>query len=215
MKNQFNLISFFRKLLITFFSAVFIFLVSLSCSSSNQDLRVSGFRFSFEGSDYYIRSIYCPDNIKSCNHLIGRDFEAVDINQDRMIDKIIRGDATIGKSQRIYDFSLKLLEEENKLSEINKTSDKFKYKIEKLNLSFEITSFQPELGDPFNQFKVVQKQRKDNISLFNDQKANGILDQILRGSFSIIDAQKQYEEIIKEGVKANRIIILDDLIRVK
>lgn len=215
MKNQLTLINFFRKLLITFFSAVFIFLVSLSCSSSNQDLRVSGFRFSFEGSDYYIRSIYCPDNIKSCNHLIGKDFEAVDINQDRMIDKIVRGDATIGESQRIYDYSLKLLEEENKLNEINKTSDKFKFKIEKLNLSFEITSFQPELGDPFNQFKVVQKQgMSNNVSLFNDMKADGSLDEKLKGSFSIIEAQRQYQKTIEEGVKVYRIVKVDDLIRV-
>jgi len=199
----------------TFFSTVFIFLVSFSCSSSNQGLRVSGFRFTFEGNDYYIRSIYCPNSPQSCNHLIGKDFEAVDINQDRMIDKIVKGDVTIQETQRIYSYALDLLEKKNKLSVINKDTKEFQYTVNKPYLIFEIISFQPELGDPFNQFKVVQKQgMSNNVSLFNDMKADGSLDEKLKGSFSIIEAQKRYQETIEEGVRDNRISRVDDLIRV-
>lgn len=216
MKNQSILILYFRKLLLTFFSTIFILLVSFSCSSSNQDLRVSGFRFSFEDNDYYIRSIYCPDSPQSCNHLIGKNFEAVDINQDRVVDKIVKGDFTIHEAQRIYDYSLDLLERENKLSVINQETENFQYKIKKPFLIFEITSFQPELGKPFNQFRLVQKQgMNENISVFNDLQANGSLDEKLNGSFSIVDAQKQYLETIEEGIKENRISRADDLIRVK
>ena len=215
MKNQSYLIRYFRKLLMTFFSTVFIFLVSFSCSSSNQELRVSGFRFTFEGNDYYIRSIYCPNNPQSCNHLIGKDFEAVDMNQDRVIDKIVKGDVTIHETQEIYSYSLDLLEKENKLSVINKDTKEFQYTVNKPYLIFEIISFQPELGDPFNQFKVVQKQgMSNNVSLFNDMKADGSLDEKLKGSFSIIEAQKRYQETIEEGVRDNRISRVDDLIRV-
>ncbi len=217
MKNRSIIIRYSRKLLMTFFSTVFILLVSFSCSSSNQGLKVSGFRFTFEGNDYYIRSIYCPNSPQSCNHLMGRDFEAVDINQDRMIDKIVKGDVTIHETQRIYSYALDLLEKENKLSAVNKGTEKDQYTIKKSNILFEITSFQPELGDPFNQFKVVQKRAgiEHDISLFNDIKADGSLDEILLGSFSIVEAQKQYQETIEEGIRDNRISRVDELIRVK
>ena len=217
MKNKSYLNRYLRKLLKAFFSTVFILLFSFSCSSSNQDLKVSGFRFSFEGNDYFIRSIYCPNNPQSCNHLIGKDFEAVDLNQDRVIDKIVKGDLTINESQRIYNYSLDLLVKENKLSVINKETEKFQYTINKLHLIFEITSFQPELGEPFNQFKLVQKRVgiEHDISLFNDMKSDGILDEKLKGSFSIVDAQKEYEETIEEGIRSDRMVRVDNFVRVK
>jgi len=217
MKNQSFLIRYFRKLLTTFCSTVFIFLVFFSCSSLNQDLRVSGFRFTFEGNDYYIRSIYCPNNPQSCNHLIGKDFEAVDMNQDRVIDKIVKGDVTIHETQEIYSYSLDLLERENKLSVINKDTKEFRYTIKKPNLIFEITSFQPAVGDPFNQFKVIQQRGGigQDISLFNDIKADGSLDEKLDGTILIVDAQKYYQETIEEGVRDNKISRVDDLIRVR
>ena len=217
MKNKSYLNRYLRKLLKVFFSTVFTLLFSFSCSSSNQDLKVSGFRFSFEGNDYFIRSIYCPNNPQSSNHLIGKDFEAVDLNQDRVIDKIVKGDLTINESQRIYNYSLDLLVKENKLSVINKDTDKFQYTINKLHLIFEITSFQPELGEPFNQFKLVQKRVgiEHDISLFNDMKSDGILDEKLKGSFSIVDAQKEYEETIEEGIRSDRMVRVDNFVRVK
>jgi len=148
---------------------------------------------------------------------MGKYFEAVDINQDRVIDKIIKGDVTIHETQRIYSYALDLLEKENKLSAVKESTEKNKYTIKKANILFEITSFQPELGDPFNQFKVVQKRVgiEHDISLFNDIKADGSLDEILLGSFSIVEAQKQYQETIEEGIRDNRISRVDDLIRVK
>jgi len=217
MKNKSCLNRYLRKLLKAFFSTVFTLLFSFSCSSSNQDLKVSGFRFSFEGNDYFIRSIYCPNNPQSCNHLIGKDFEAVDLNQDRVIDKIVKGDLTINESQRIYNYSLDLLVKENKLSVINKDTEKFQYTINKLHLIFEITSFQPELGEPFNQFKLVQKRVgiEHDISLFNDMKSDGILNEKLKGSFSIVDAQKEYEETIEEGIRSDRMVRVDNFVRVK
>lgn len=216
MKNLKFLNPYFKRLAIKFLTVTFILLLTFNCSSSNQELRVSGFRFTFEGNDYYIRSIYCPNSPQSCNHIIGKDFEAVDINQDRVVDKIVKGDVAIHEAQKIYNYSLDLLVKENKLSVINKDTKKFQYTVNKLYLIFEITSFQPELGDPFNQFKVVQKQgMSNNVSLFNDMKADGSLDEKLKGSFSIIEAQKQYQETIDEGVRDDRIALVDDLIRVR
>ena len=79
MKKVFRILSFFP---VIFSSVIFI----SGCVSS--DLQVSEFRFKYNNKDYIIRSSYCPDNPASCNQLIGNDFIAVDMNQDRIIDKI-------------------------------------------------------------------------------------------------------------------------------
>jgi len=217
MKNQSLLASHFRKLLMTIFYSILLLLVCFSCTSSDQNLQVSGFRFAFEGNDYFIRSIYCPNNPQSCNHLIGKDFEAVDLNQDRIIDKIVKGDLTILEAQRIYSYSLDLLKKQNKLSEVNKSNEHFKFVLEKTNIIFEITSFQPEIGDPFNQFKIVEKRVtvSNSISLFNDKNSDGNLEEKLDGTLSIMEAQKQYQETIEEGIKADRIEKVNGMIRVK
>ncbi len=217
MRNKSISTKCFRKFLVTLFYSILILLVSFSCYSLNQNLRVSGFRFTFEGNDYFIRSIYCPNSPESCNHLIGKGFEAVDINQDRVIDKVVKGGIAIRQTQIIYDYALNLLEEENKLNAITKYSKEFRYTIKKPNIVCEIISFQPEIGFPFNQFKVVQIRfgMENDISLFNDLNADGSLDGILLGSFSIVEAQKQYQETIEDGLKNNKISRTNNLIRVK
>ena len=80
--------------------------------------------------------MYCPDNPQSCNHLIGNDFVAVDLNQDRIIDEIIRGDISKYEAQIIYDYSLELLEKENKLNQVRDKSNESKYILTKLNFTF-------------------------------------------------------------------------------
>lgn len=217
MKTQLILLRHIKKVFSTVLSSIIILLVLISCSSSDQNLRVSGFRFTFEGNKYFIKSIYCPDNPQSCNHLIGKDFEAVDINQDRIIDKIVMGDITLPEAQEIYGYSLDLLKKQNKLSEVNKSSDQFIFSTEKTNAICEITSFQPEVGNPFNQFKVIEKRviAKNSISLFNDNNSDGSLDEKLEGTLLIIEAQKMYDATIEEGIKLNRIEQAAEMFRVK
>jgi hypothetical protein len=116
----------FHSVVLSYITLQAIFLVLLfivSCASPN--LRVSEFKFRYNDQDYIVRSAYCPDNPNSCNHLIGENFVAIDMNQDRIIDKIDRGDVSIGDAQKVYDYSLDLLAKQNKLSEINRRNDKF------------------------------------------------------------------------------------------
>ncbi len=217
MKHKLNVHQHLNKLFRPIFSIVFIFFFFLNCSSSEQDMRVSGYRFIYSGNTYFIRSICCPNSPQSCNHLIGKGFEAVDLNQDRIIDKIVKGDITIPEAQTIYSYALNKLEKENKLSVIDKNKVEFQFIVERPYMVFQITSFKTEKGDPFNQFKVVQKRSNLNydISLFNDLKADGTLDEILEGNYPIVKAQKHYKETIEEGVRANKIVIADSLVRVK
>ena len=187
------------KLLILILCGLFI----INCSPSG--LQVSEFKFRYNNNDYIIRSAYCPGNPNSCNHLIGEEFIAVDMNQDRIIDRIDRGEISMGEAQEIYDYSLDLLAKQNKLSEIKNREDKFI--IDNRNYKFEIKSFFPQLGEPFNEFIVTNKKDEWNykVSVILDNKADGKLDQILKGKISIEQAQKHYDYVLSEGLKDNRL----------
>jgi hypothetical protein len=216
MRNELSSIKYLGKLILALLSSVFILLLFTGCSSSDQSLKVSGYRFTFEGNDYYIKSIYCPNNPKSCNYLISREFEALDSNQDRVIDEIVKGDVTIQETQRIYSYALDLLEKENRLNDVNNGNEEFQYTIINLNILFEITSFHPEKGDPLNQFKVVQNKfgAEQEFSLFIDLRADGSLDEVLAGSYSLFEAQQQYQETIEEGISESKISKANNLIQV-
>lgn len=189
----------------------------VGCSSADNNLKVAGFRFEYQGDDYFIRSVYCDNNAESCNHLIGKNFQAVDANQDRVIDEIIRGDVELAKAQEIYDYSLDLLKKENKLNEVADTEDDPKFSIKNPNIVFEITSFNKEGKEPYNQFKIVEHRigTGDQITIFNDKNADGSLDEKLQGEFMVPEAQKLYEEIIAEGISAAKIEKKNNIICVK
>ncbi len=215
MKHLQNKTQFYKTLFLSISLPLLLFFIS-SCSSSEPNLKVAGFKFNYEGNDYFIRSIYCEDNIQSCNHLIGHDFQALDSNQDRIIDEITRGDIDKAEAQKIYDYSLKLLASENKLNEVQDPNEEPKFTIENPNIIFEITSFHKEGKEPYNQFKIIENRISvnDEISVFGDQLANGSLDEKLQGDYMIPQAQKLYEDIIQEGLNAKKISKINDVIKV-
>ena len=190
-------------------SAIPILLISLifinSCASS--DLRVSEYKFKYNEKDYIIRSAYCPDNPSSCNQLIGEDFIAVDMNQDRIIDKINKGEISLAEAQRIYDYSLNLLKNQNKLNEVGREDKKYLYS--ERNFDYEIKTFTPQLGEAFNEFKLVDKRGivfNYKTSIYIDENADGNLDKTLKGEFLINEAQKKYKMIITSGVADQQIV---------
>jgi hypothetical protein len=175
------------------------------CASS--DLRVSEFKFKYNEKDYIIRSAYCPDDPSSCNQLIGNDFIAVDMNQDRIIDKINKGDISLAEAQSIYDYSLSLLKSQNKLNEVGREEKNFK--LRELNFDYEIKTFTPQLGEAFNEFKLVDRRGavyNFKISIYIDENADGNLDKTLKGDFSLSDAQNKYKMMITKGLAEKQIV---------
>lgn len=181
----------------------FAIIGSLFTSCSSSDLKVSEFKFQYNNKDYIVRSAYCSGNPRSCNHLIGDDFIAVDMNQDRIIDKIDKGNIALAEAQEIYDYSLNLLAQQNKLNEINRRNDNFI--LDDRDYHFEIRSFFPDFGDPFNEFTITNKKEGWNVkvSVLLDEKADGKLDELLKGNISIDEAQKHYESVINQGLTNN------------
>ena len=179
------------------------FLISACASSS--EMRVSEFKFNFEGENFLLRSAYCPSNPKSCNQIIGSNFIASDLNQDRIIDEVINGDLPISKAQSIYDYCLEALEKQGKVNQIDLGNSTFSY-IEN-NITYEIKSFSSVKSNHFNQFSIKEKFRivDYKISVFVDNNADGILDETLKGNFSISEAQKKYAMIIEKGLDSHKI----------
>ena len=192
-----------------------VLIISVSgCFSS--ELKVSEFEFNYNNQNYIIRSAYCANDPESCNQIMGPDFIAVDMNQDRIVDKILKGDITLLEAQEIYDYSLDILSKQGKINEINRESKKYLNKEDDYN--FEMISFFPRSNSPFNEFKVLDIRNnlfKGRENIFVDNNADGILDELLKGTMDIVEAQVHYSKLIEKGLGNNNLIKMDEFIIVK
>ena len=103
------------RLLTNSILVLFLVLILNSCSSVKPLSTASFFRFSMDDESYRIRSVSSTDNENSYNELIGSNFVAVDFDKDRIIDIIMMGEADIIQAQKIYEYGLDLLIQEDKL----------------------------------------------------------------------------------------------------
>jgi len=210
MKRSKKNIQIARKYFFGILSLLFIY----SCAST--ELRISEFDFSYNNEDYMIRSSYCQGNPRSCNELIGSDFIAVDLDQDRIIDKIKNGDISLAKAQEIYNYCLNILEKQGKLTSVNREIKVFT--LSESDFIFELKTFMPEVNSPFNEFKITKKQTigdHESQVVLVDHKADGKLDELLKGKIQIDDAQLKYDFVIDRGLNLKKIIKTDSLIFVR
>ncbi|MGH1363751.1 MAG: hypothetical protein ACRBF0_09350 [Calditrichia bacterium] len=162
--------------------------------------------FVYNGEKYRIRTIISSVEEESRNELIGRSFLAVDLDQDRIIDQIQLGSIELTKAQDIYDYCLDRLIKENKLIQIERRADY--YREYSILFDLEIVTFSLESGEIFNEFTIVDKRivTRHSINTFQDRKANGILDQKLKGTMLLQDAQLHFTKFIERGLKAGKLI---------
>ncbi|MBK7104825.1 MAG: hypothetical protein IPH62_06035 [Ignavibacteriae bacterium] len=174
------------------------------CASSTE-MRVSEFKFIYSGQDFILRSAYCPNNPKSCNQIIGSNFVAADLNQDRIIDEVINGEISISKAQTIYDYCLENLEKQGKVNQIDLGNSTYTF-IEN-NITYEIKSFSSIKNIHFNQFSIKEKFHLTSfkIAVFVDNNADGKLDETLKGEISVSEAQAKYEMLIKKGLASHKL----------
>jgi len=206
---------YFKKFIEPFFLVLEILLIILFSSCSSSELKVAEFEFIYQNQKYILRSAYCSGNPKSCNQIIGNDLVAVDLNQDRIIDKVISGNLNISEAQLIYDYCLNILEKEGKITEVNRSNHTFHYVDNGIN--YEIKSFTPEGSNPFNQFSIIKSlpTNKKQQNIFIDDNCNGTLDIKLKGSMNLPAAQLQYSKVINLGLRKNKLTKLNSLIMVK
>ena len=183
--------------------------------SSTKSLRVSPFYyFDYNGDNCRIRSISSSDKTQSRNELLGNDFMAYDTDQDGTLDQIVLGEIPLSEAQKIYDYALNKLNNENKLREINPDDDKYQYVNSKY--TYEIRTFRPVNGKPFNQFKVIKNYQIANQIpvVMIDKNADGKLDAVLKGDVGVEKFQKKYNELLKKGLQNQEFIMVDNRILV-
>ncbi len=206
-------VTFHRKpiLFILFFCIGFLF---AGCASSSE-LKVAEFKFSFEGQEYLLRSSYCPNNPQSCNQLYGKDLIATDLNQDRTIDKITKGNISLESAQRIYDYCLEILENQGKVSTIS--NNEKVYSMSEDNFIYEVKTLIINGNSYQNEFVIKEKRgySQFGISIFQDSNADGELDLTLKGVYPIGKAKIKYQSLINKGLVKNRITAINGLFLVE
>lgn len=189
----------------------------LLCACAREELRVkaSQYRFKLDGENYRLRSITSEGESKFYNELIGAEFMAVDFDQDRILDCILLGEASLEEAQAIYEYGLNELSKENKLQLRMPTAKRYQH--ESNDLRLEIISFQRTNGQPFNEFKITGARQMVTplLNVFVDRNADGTLDEVLKGAMALEKAQAQYAEMIEAGLQRQALIRTNGMILVK
>ena len=186
-----------------------------SCASTRPTVTAAQYRFTLDAEVYRIRSITSSDNSLSYNELLGDKFLAIDLDQDRIIDRITIGNIELADAQTIYDYGLLLLSQENKLQE--RSPENHKYVYDDPNFYIEIKTFRPAGASPFNEFKITNKQPviEPLMVVALDGNADGTLDKILKGTETLEKLQVKYAEAIAAGLQKNGLIKVNSTILVK
>lgn len=190
----------------------------LLCACAREELRVkaSQYRFKLNDETYRLRSITSEGESKFYNELIGARFMAVDFDQDRILDCILLGDASLEEAQAVYEHGLNELSKENKLQLRMPTAKRYLQESEDFRL--EIISFRRTNGQPpFNEFKLTGKRQmvSPQLNVFVDRNADGTLDEVLKGAMVLEKAQAQYAEMIEAGLQRQALIRTNGMILVK
>ena len=204
----------FKKVLIPIVGIILLILLFFNCASQKPVRSVSQYSYDLDNEAYYIRSVVDNDKGESWNELIGENFTAIDMDQNQTIDRIASGDISLADAQKIYETGLKQLSLENKLKVKLPLNNKYVFQNDEFN--YEIKSFLPTNAQPFNEFKIVTKHPVNpEVVVYVDHQADGVLDEILKGSMPIEKAQEKYSEMIKVGLQKGKLIQVNNTITVK
>jgi hypothetical protein len=173
------------------------------CASRKPQIIVSTYSFNFEGELYRINSVSLGDKEQPFNQLVGKDFVAVDFAHDRIIDRIAAGNVSRDEAQRIYEYGIDTAAKENKLRQQKPVVNP--YVDEDADFYYMIRSL-----------RLIDKHRvSPRIMVIVDQKADGTLDEVLKGTVTVEEVQSLYSEVIEGGLKKRELIKVDDMILVK
>ena len=189
--------------------------VITGCAGTKSEICVAQYNFNFEDEAYRIRSISNHDGENCQNELIGGKFLAVDLDQDRILDRIVIGDILLKEAQVIYEYGLESADREGKISEQNATVSVFTQ--ERPCCYYEIKSFRPVNAEPFNEFKVIENRSSvsPSVTIGIDRDADGTLEDIVKGDLGLEEVQAQYKSLLNRGIDSNQLVKVDRKILVK
>jgi hypothetical protein len=204
----------FKKVVVLFVGIILLSFMFSNCASQKAVRSASQYSYDLDNEAYHIRSVVDNNKGESWNELIGENFTAIDMDQNQTIDRVTSGDISLADAQNIYESGLKQLSLENKLEV--KLPIKNQYVFQNDEFNYEIKSFLPSQAQPFNEFKIVTKHPVNpEIVVYIDHQADGVLDEILKGTMPMEKAQEKYSDMIKEGLKKGKLIQVNNTITVK
>lgn len=194
---------------------LFCVIILTYCANRKPTIRATYYNFDYDGEKYHIRSLASTDKALSRNEVIGKNFVAIDYDQDRFIDEIGLGEVSLANAQIIYEHALAALTMENKLQVVSPKISRYQYA--NSEYSYEIKSFYSDNTEPFNEFKMINNRQivSAKITVGIDRKADGTLNEIVDDTMSLEKLQTLYAEIIQVGLKNNELIQVDSRILVK
>lgn len=195
-------------------STAILMILLMRCAE--KEIQGSAFyNFDYEGENYRIRTVVSKDNGKVYNELVGKKFVAVDYDNDGVLDKVTIGTINIQSAQQIYRYCLDILITQEKVVKIKPKLNSYKINFEEY--SCELKTFQEENGEPFNQFKVFEKDANETTDFIIgiDYNADGVLDTVIIGNMSLEQVQTLHSQLIDQGLKDNMLLKVDNKIIVK
>jgi hypothetical protein len=195
------------------FAGTLLILFALcGCATQKPQLRASQYRFNYGDEAYRLRSISSEDTMAFYNELVGANFVAVDFDQDRILDRILLGEVSLSEAQKIYEYGIDKLAKENKLEvrvpRVNR------YVHEKNDFQVEIRSFRPANAQPFNEFVITDNRPVacPETIVIVDHRADGTLDEVLKGAATPEKFQSQYAKAIEAGLQKGELVKVNQAI---
>ncbi len=185
------------------------------CAHRTRQPEVALVAFEFEGQKYRLRSIYWAGEGESFNELIGPGFVARDQNQDGVIDAVVLGECSLAEAQRIYEHVISTLASQNRVRRVEPGN--FVYRYEAEGLRYQIKTVEVVGKGYVNEFRVTRAEllAAPELTVALDAGADGQLDEVIKGSLPLSEAQRMYAASIERGVREKRLVRADSLVLVR
>lgn len=196
------------------FCGVFMMIGPWHCAHKPAGPEVALYTFEYRGERFRIRSVYSPEG-ESFNELIGPAFLARDVDQNGILDQIVLGHYLLSDAQKIYAHALDQLRRESHLKQIEREERIYQYRNSKF--IFEIKTEVSSEGIYGNTFKVLEIAQlfPNELAMAKDIKADGILDEVVKGDIPFAALQDMYRKCIIKGVEEKKLIKENEFIIVK
>ncbi|MEX2605260.1 MAG: hypothetical protein WD361_13705 [Gracilimonas sp.] len=190
-------------------------LIVASCSTTQDLPKKALFPFEYQNNDYQIISITSPSG-EGINILVKFEndttvFRTLDQDQDGIIDLIQYGSVTLDEANQIYAMGIREAQNAGKIKE-RERERLFKYSENQHH--FTVQTYGLYSDQYYNRFIIINI--KENFEeTYLDLNANGFLDQSQSSHRDIEEVQLYYTKVLQQGLKQNRIRLINNKYVVK
>jgi hypothetical protein len=132
--------------------------------------------------------------------------DAIDKEQDGLIDHVDKGDISLEKAQDIYNMGLRRAGEtgyikHRVLTDVYRTSDNMN--------DYVLNTYNLAIGDVYNRLAIIDRLNESNADVVLDEGADGNLDKVGQGSGRLQDYQVLYSYVLAQGLREGQVMMSD------